>query len=269
VSVRLIGWPFHNGLPDTGGALGPARLLQDRSETADWVAPVDTTLPEVARIIELDRRLARKVSGAVEDGALPIVLAGDCVSCLGTVGGVGSPGIGVVWLDAHADFDTPDDTESAFFDVMALAILTGAARRRQRESIPGLAPVAEERVILGAVRDLEAYQRERLEDSAVRTVEVERWEHDFPRALDELHKRASDVYLHIDVDSLDPSEGVANQWAAPAGLALAQVLDAIAAVRERFNVRAAAITAFDPDHDADGRMARSAGRILDALVDGA
>jgi arginase len=269
VSARLIAWPFHNGLPDAGGALGPARLLQGRSETVDWVTPVDSALPEVARIIELDRRLARSVRGAVQDGALPIVLAGDCVSCLGTVAGVGAAGIGVVWLDAHADFDTPDDTRSAFFDVMALAILTGAAWRAQRESIPGFQPIPEEQVVLGAVRDLELYQRERLEGSAVRTVVVDHWANDLPRALDELRGRTSDVYLHIDVDSLDPSEGVANRWAADGGLAVAQVLESIAAVRQRFTVRAAAITAFDPAHDDGGRMARSAGRILDALVDGA
>jgi arginase len=267
VSARLIAWPFHNGLPDVRRALGPARLLQGRSEAAEWVTPVDRELPEVARIIELDRRLARSVRGAVEDGALPVVLAGDCVSCLGTVAGVGCAGIGVIWLDAHADFDTPDDTRSASFDVMGLAILTGAAWRAQRESIAGFEPVPEERVVLGAVRDLEPYQRERVEGSAVRTVLVERWEHDFARALDELRDATTDAYLHIDVDCLDPSEGVANQWAAPGGLAVTQVLEAIAAVRERFTLRAAAITAYDPVCDDGARMARSAGRILDALVE--
>jgi arginase len=135
--------------------------------------------------------------------------------------------------------------------------------------VAGLQPVPEDRVVLGAARDLEPYQRERLQASAVRTVSVDTWTDDLSRALDELRTRVTDVYLHIDVDSLDPSEGVANQWAAAGGLTVDEVLDAVASVRERFAVRAAAITAYDPTEDHDGRMAASAGRILDALVEGA
>jgi arginase len=269
LTARLIAWPFHDGLSGAARALGPARLLDGRSEDAETIAAVDPALPEVARVIELDRRLARSVRAAIDGGATPIVLAGDCVSCLGTVAGVGAEEIGVVWLDAHADFDTTDDTVSASFDVMGLSILTGSAWRAQRESIPGLQPVPEDRVVPGAARDLEPYQRERLRASAVRTVSVDTWTDDLSRALDELRTRVTDVYLHIDVDSLDPSEGVANQWAAAGGLTVDEVLDAVASVRERFAVRAAAITAYDPTEDHDGRMAASAGRILDALVEGA
>jgi arginase len=266
VTARLIAWPFHNGLPGVGVGAGPGRLLEGRSVDGDAIRPVDPALPEAARIIELDRRLASRVRLAVDEGAFPVVLAGNCVSCLGTVAGAGAENVGVVWLDAHADFDTPDDTQSAFFDVMALSILTGAAWRAQRESIPGFQAVPEERVVLGAVRDLAPYQRDRLEASGVRAVPVERWDAGLPGALDELRERAEAVYLHVDVDSLDPGEGIANQWAASGGLTVEQVLSAIAAVRERFEVRAAAITAYDPAYDGDGRMAASAGRILDALI---
>ena len=136
--------------------------------TGETVPPVDETLPEVARIFELDRRLARRVAAARTEGAFPLVLGGNCCSCLGTVAGAGAPA--VVWLDAHADFDTPDDNLSGFTDVMGLAILTGSGWRALRETIPGFAPVREADVVLAGVRDLEPYQRERLAASAVRTV---------------------------------------------------------------------------------------------------
>jgi arginase family enzyme len=66
----------------------------------------------------------------VAAGELPIVLTGNCFACLGVVAGLGARSPAVLWMDAHADFDVPDDNESGFFDVFALSILTslGCAR---------------------------------------------------------------------------------------------------------------------------------------------
>jgi arginase len=161
--------------------LGPTQLLgayvsQQALEALGWqvrvdcVQAVDETLSEPARVFELDRRLAGHVSAAIAEGAFPLVLAGNCISCLGTVAGAAADGIGVVWFDAHADFDTPDDNVSGFLDVMGLAILTGSGWCALRETIPGFGPVDEEKVVLAGVRDLEPYQRARLERSHIRTV---------------------------------------------------------------------------------------------------
>jgi arginase len=161
--------------------LGPIRLLESgdlaaKFEGLGWAAevdevdPVDEDLAEVARVVELDRRLAGRVRAAVTDGAFPLVVAGNCNSCLGTVAGVGNEGLGVVWLDAHADFDTPEDNLPGFFDVVGLAILTGSGWRALRETIPGFSPIDEGDVVVAAVRDLVPYQRARLEASRVRAV---------------------------------------------------------------------------------------------------
>jgi arginase len=85
--------------------------------------------------------------------------------------------------------------------------------------------------------------------------------------LDDLHDRAARVYLHIDLDSLDPSEGTANQYSAPGGLSCAQLTAAVADVFDRFEVVAASITAYNPGSDTDGRMATTAMRVLAAVVE--
>jgi len=93
-------------------------LLRAAIETAGWrvgddrVEPVEESGAEIARVIELVRRLAARVRLAVDEGAFPLVLAGNCNSCLGTVAGVGPQQLGVVWFDAHADFDDPDENTS-------------------------------------------------------------------------------------------------------------------------------------------------------------
>jgi arginase len=260
--VRVIRWPFHGGLPDIGMGAGPAVLARGLGHPGGAVAPADAGLPEAARIFELDRRLASAVRSARDDDALPLVLAGGCMSALGTVAGAGARGLGVVWLDAHADFDTPDDNLSGFFDVFALAILTGSGWRALRETIPGFTPVPEDRVLVAGVRDLEPYQRDRLERSGLRTLPGAFAPTALRAALEPLAEQVDRVYLHVDLDVLDVREGRANEYAASGGPTLATVLDAVDAVFDRFDVAAVALTAYDPAEDSDGRARTAARRIL-------
>jgi arginase len=176
-----------------------------------------------------------------------------------------------VWFDAHADFDTPEDNRSGFFDVLGLSLLTGTGWESLGESISGLEFVDEPNVALVGVRDLALYQRARLEGSAVRTVhgnEIRKLGLGaaLVPVLDEISSRAPRVYLHVDLDSLDPSEGRANQFAAPGGLSLAELRAALGLVSERFDVRAAAVTAYDPAVDEDGRMGRTAVEVVAAVA---
>jgi arginase len=242
--------------------------LQLQSETIDAPDPGD---PEVVRIAEADRRLAGRVRRAVGEGAFPLVLAGNCNSCLGTVAGLepAAAPLGVVWFDAHADFDTPDRS-LGFIDAMGLAILTGNGWRLLRDTIPGFAPIAERDVILIGVRDLEPHQRGPLEASAMRALPGSSFARaELIGALDDLRTRTARVYVHIDLDALDPSEGRANPFAAEGGLSLQGLEEAIELVSARFEVSAAALTSYDPGLDADGRMARAAVRVATTVARGA
>ncbi len=262
--LRLIAWPYHAGLRDVSMGRGPTVLTQDAelladlgSPAVDVVPPVDESQPEVARIFELDRRLAQSVRDARAAGDFPFVVAGNCASSLGTVAGSGAEA--VVWLDAHADFDTPEDNLSGFTDVMALAILTGSGWRALRETIPGFATVPERNVVLAAARDLEPYQRERVERSELRTVPGAVDPVALGRELDELSGEVRTAYLHVDLDALDRAEARVNEYSAPGGPSLTALLDAVDAVFDRFEVVAAALTAWDPEVDDDG-SARAAAR---------
>jgi arginase len=84
----------------------------------------------------------------------------------------------------------------------------------------------------------------------------------FLHALDELRQRASRTYLHIDLDVLDTSVGGANGFAAAGGLSAQQLEWAVEMVFRRSAVAAAALTAYDPGLDEDGRMARAASRVI-------
>jgi arginase len=276
--LDVIAWPYHGGLADVSMGLGASVLAADERfreglAAAGWqtrvvrVPPVDETLPEVARIFELVRRLAQRVAAARDRHAFALVLGGNCVSCLGTTAGVGGgKDLGVVWLDAHADFDTPEDNLSGFTDVMGLAILTGGCWRALRETIPGFRVVEESRVVLAGTRDLEPYQRDRLTASQIQVVPGALAADARDVALDTLRERVGRVYLHVDLDVLDSSIGRANPYAAPGGPDLDAVLAAIEATFARFDVAAAAITAYDPRVDDSGTIGVAAGTIASHIA---
>jgi arginase len=278
--VRLIAMPFHNGLRGVGMGRGATALAHDEGLRAAFeaqqlrvadvfeVEAVDESRPEIARTIELIRRLARAVRSTTSDGLFPLVLAGSCNSSLGTVAGIGASDLGVVWLDAHADFDDPEENTSGFFDVMGLAMLTGRGWSGLRDTIPGHEPVAERSVLLAAVRDLEPYQRARMEQSELLLVGDEVDESRFDAALAELASRASRVYLHVDLDSLDDSVARANEYAAPGGPTLERVCACVHAVCERFTIAAAAFTAYDPAFDDRERTRIAARRIAAEIASG-
>ena len=276
-SVALIAWPYDAGLGDVGMGSGASMLLADEElhqglsagtdrVTVETVPPVDPALPEITRIFELDRRLARHVARARARGAFPLVLAGNCISALGTTAGVrDGERLGVVWLDAHADLDTPEDNLSGFTDVMGLSILTGGAWRALRATIPGFAPVGERDVVMAGVRDLEPYQRERLAGTEIAVVPGRVELGELRARLDELAGRVRRVYLHVDLDVLDTSVGRANRYAAAGGPDLDTVLAVIGETFARFTVAAAALTAYDPQAD-EGRTILAAARTIAARI---
>lgn len=276
--LRVIAAPFHDGRRGIDRGRGPTTLLDEHAILAgldssgaveiELVEPIDERLPEAARVIEVGRLLAGRVRAAIGAGAFPLVLAGDCNSCLGAVAGIGADDLGVVWLDAHADFDTPEDTVSGSLDAMGLSILTGNSWQALCGSIDGFQSISEAEVVLVAVRDLEPHQRSRLERSHVHTLFGPGFDRrQLTATLDDLRRRVRRVYVHVDLDALDPSEGSANAYAASGGLTVDQLLAVVADVRSRFHVAAAAVTAYDPAVDTDKRIVESSRRIVAALAE--
>ena len=240
------------------------RLRTSGHQVSEVTIDVSAAFPtEVGTSFAVYRSLSERVRAVVAGGGFPLVLAGNCGSSLGTVSGVrgASPNdgsaadsIGVIWLDAHADFNTPETTTSGFLDGTVLAALTGRGWSALTASIPGFRPVPDAHVVLVGARDLDAEEERLLASSRVMRVEAARMRLGGARAaldpaLTELARRVSRVYLHIDLDVHEPSEARANQYAVPGGLAAGAVRELVRVVAERFSIVAAALTAYDPSYD--------------------
>ena len=220
---------------------------------------------EIGASFEVVRRVAEAVAEATSRGAFTIVLSGNCMCSIGAVAGIGRD-VGVVWLDAHPDFNTSDGSVTGFADGMGLSILTGTGWRALRETIPGYRVVPEANVVLVGIRDVNPPEEERLQVSPLQVVGPAQAAERIGPALDRLRGHVADAYVHLDLDVLDPSEGRANEYAAAGGIAAADVRRIIDAVGDRFVIRGAAVTAYDPAADPEGKIPSTAATLMARIV---
>src|SRR4051812_872973 len=165
---------------------GAAERLRSRGhDVVETIVEVATPFAtEIGTSFAVYRSLADRVRTAVTGGGFPLILAGNCGSALGTVSGLraASPNdpsnIGVIWLDAHADFNTPETTASGFLDGMALAALTGQCWHVLTASIPGFRPVSDAHVVLVGARHNDAGEKQVLASSRLTRVEAARMQAD-------------------------------------------------------------------------------------------
>jgi arginase len=125
----------------------------------------------------------------------------------------------VIWFDAHGYFNTPTTTTSGFFDGMALTAATGLGWDSMRRTIPGFESVDAEHVAICGVRALDPLEKELLNETRVSLVSAEQLREGTMDVLvpifDRLRVDDRRVYLHLDLDVLDPVEGRANRHAVP------------------------------------------------------
>jgi arginase len=269
-SIEIIAVPYDSGLPRERMGRGPARLLDGglaTTLTADGhrvnVSTLETRCSfrvEAAVSVDLEQQVAGAVRTALARAAFPLVL-GTCNTAIGTLTALGA-GTGVVWFDAHGDFNTPETSPSGFFDGMCLAMATGRCWRTLAATVPGFVPVPDQLVVLVGARDLDPGERQLLESSGLTRVGAETIRAGDYRALDAaldaLARRVQRVYLHVDLDVHDPGDAPANTYLAPGGPSRAQVREAVEHIAARFSISAAAFAAYDPSVDPEGRTVEAA-----------
>jgi arginase len=281
MNIQIIKVPYDCGYKDTRQGLAPdhfinnglVQILEEDGHQVD-ISRVDAESKftmEVGTAFELNRLLSREVRSAVSSGAFPLVLAGNCNSCLGNIAGVNLEQPGVVWFDAHGEFNTPETTLSGFLDGMPLAIATGRCWKEAAKTIVGFAPVPEPNVILVGAKDLDQEEQKQLEQSEINLIRSPGMDDSqiiksLEAALMYLKDRVSDIYLHIDMDAFEISEGAANHFGATGGLSTDLMEESISRVKQHFKIRAATIASFDPACDTGGKFLEAGLRCARKLV---
>ena len=272
MNVALLLVPYDSAQRGARMGAGPERLVEAGladalarrgNVTIATVEPrADAWRAEVATAFELASAVADAVRDARAAGRFPLVLAGNCMTALGVVAGLGGAP-SVLWCDAHADYNTPETTVGGFLDGMALATVTGRCWRALAGCVPGFAPVDPSRVWLLGARDLDALEAEALRASPIRRVPASQLDAPLAEAAGALPGPRS---LHLDLDVLDPRDGRVNRFQAPDGVRADALVRLCAALAARASPAAVTLSAYDPAHDGDGRAARVAIAVVEALL---
>jgi arginase len=236
--IAIIGTPVDLGAGRRGVDMGPSAIryagLKERLEALGHrvrdlgnihVPLVEQIASPVAgeklryldALVEINLALAERVAAVVAEGSFPLILGGDHSLSIGSINGVArGRRIGVIWIDAHGDFNTPETTPSGNIHGMTVAALTGRGHPQlaallNPEERQGRAVLRDADVAMVGIRDLDPHEREALRASGIQVFTM----HDIDRrglasVMEEAIMRVSvhtaGFHVSLDLDALDPVE---------------------------------------------------------------
>jgi len=235
-SIEIIGVPMDLGAGRRGVDMGPSAIriadleprLEGLGHKVTDSGDLDVMIPETQKVGEGKLRykvpilatcteLCTRVGEALEKGRLPLVLGGDHSLAIGSVAGSSGfyakqgDAIGLIWLDAHGDSNTPETTPSGNIHGMALAVLLGLGDP-ELVGVGGRSPKVQPRnTVLIGIRDLDPGEREILKKSGVAVYTMRDLDERGMRdVVDEAIGLAADgtagVHLSFDLDVVDPED---------------------------------------------------------------
>jgi arginase len=213
-----------------------------------------------------------------EDGYFTVGLLATCPSMPGLVAGLQHSGptreplrIGMLWLDAHPDFNTPETTRSGSLGGMPVAVATGRALQRMRLDARLDPPLADAHVVMGGVRLTDPLEQHLLDESGIEQLSVDDLRTMTPAVfaqLDRLSRITDKIYVHIDMDVLDPREVMAHQNKVPNGPSSEELARLFEAIFTRYPKASAIGFATIPSPDEGGLAIAAVNRMIAGAVRG-
>ena len=234
--ITIVGAPLDLGAGRRGVDMGPSALrlaglgtrLAALGYEVDDFGNVATDQPESnpaspanAKYLPLIAKtctgLAEVVRDAVEQKRFPLILGGDHSLAAGTIAGVSSAyrergeKIGVIWIDAHADMNTPQSSPSGNVHGMPLACCIGYGPPELTHILDYAPKVDAKNVVLIGIRDVDEHERRLVHDSGVTAFTMRDIDE---RGLSDVMEKAlviaggdtAGIHLSLDMDSVDPDE---------------------------------------------------------------
>lgn len=230
--IRIIGAPIDLGADRRGVDIGPNAIryaglidqLQHLGHTVHDIGNLPIYAPEhqsannprlkyLEPIVKISEDLAHQVTAALEANEFPLILGGDHSIALGSVSGVATvhKNVGVLWIDAHGDFNTEETTPSGNVHGMILSALVGLGEQ-QLTHLGGWAPkINKETIVIIGARDLDREEQVLLRDHRIHVFtmsDIDRYGiyTVMEKAMAIAGPDGKPIHLSLDMDSLDPRE---------------------------------------------------------------
>ena len=285
--IALVKQPFS----PTGVSQGPATMANggiqqqliamNATLRIQEVALTSDEMPEYGAWKKLGWALghfADIVTSNERDGYFTVGLLATCPSMPGLVAGLQHSGptrepirIGMLWLDAHPDFNTPETTRSGSLGGMPVAIATGRALQNMRLDAHLDPPLSDRNIVMGGVRLVDPLEQSLLDASMIEQLSVEDLRTMSPAVfaqLDRLEKQVDKIYIHIDMDVLDPREVAGHVNKVPNGPSSEQLARLFEAIFARYPKVSAIGFATIPPTDEGGLSIAALNRMIVGAVKG-
>ena len=205
---------------------------------------------------------------------LPLLIGGDHSAAIGSIAASSQsvPGLGIIWLDAHPDFNTPDTTPSGNIHGMVLAIAAGRGPA-PLVRLMGFAPMVHpERIVVIGARSIDAGEHNNLREAGVRVYDADYvvrngMRETMAEALAYLAtNEVRAVHLSVDLDVLDPKAAPGVSTPAPGGLSVDELCLAATTVGHMARIAAMDLVELTPAQDIDGMTAEAAIRVAESAL---
>ncbi|GAC1615879.1 MAG: arginase [Ktedonobacteraceae bacterium] len=230
--IRIIGAPMDLGADRRGVDMGASAIryagLSDQlqhlghtvHDVGNLIIPQPETRPEgnphlkyLEPIVHASEELATLVSTTLQEHEFPLLLGGDHSISLGSISGVANvyKNIGVIWVDAHADFNTDETTPSGNIHGMILAALAGIGNIHLTNASGWMPKINKDTIVILGARDLDVKEQALLRTHNIHVFTMsdidQRGMPDMMKqAIAIAGKNANPIHLSLDMDSLDPRE---------------------------------------------------------------
>jgi arginase len=294
--VALLGAPIEIGASQRGTLMGPAALrtaglltlfdalgfaVEDHGDLSiGEVAELADAPPDSARhyreIQRWIRLLSKRAYELARSGAIPIFLGGDHSLSIGSVNGLArywreaGRELFVVWLDAHADYNTPATTLSGNMHGMSAAFLCGEPGLDGLLGDEPRASIDPDQLELFGVRSIDRLEKELLRERRVRVADMRQIDEFgvgvlMRRVIDKVKARNGVLHVSFDVDFLDPSLAPGVGTTVPGGATYREAHLVMELLHDSGLVRSADIVELNPFLDERGRTARTAVELIGSL----
>ncbi len=291
MNFKLVGLPIYtlakySGMAEAVGQFRKQGIFQALTLSRDVVddagdaplikIPEDTgpsNLQNLEKFKQASEELAKVVSKIEDEEQRFLFLGGECSLIVGATAGLQNARkrrIGLLWLDSHGDFNTPETTPSGFIGGMCLAMACGRGPK-----LPSLVEAEHPSVLAvnvahAASRNLDPPERVAMIGSGMKLLEMADLKRNgvvatLRKAVGSLEDSSDEIILHVDIDCTDPSEVPAVSFPEPGGLSLLELRQILQIAVGSERLKAVDLAAYNARKDPEGVSAR---RIIEVFAEG-
>ncbi|WP_127551611.1 arginase [Paenibacillus amylolyticus] len=291
-NIAIIKVPFGLGGARGGAELGPDELITAglKREIASLglvlskevrvdcpsepAAPIGRNrVKHLNEVRQVSEKVCSEVSGAVEEGAFPLVLGGDHSVAIGTFAGLTAhySNLGVIWFDAHADLNTEERSLSGNMHGMSVAASLGHTAFNLSHIAGAGAFIDPSNLVYIGLRDLDEYEKEQIKGLGIRAFTM----HDIDRmgikqvieeAIATAGKGTDGIHVSFDMDCLDPREAPGVGTPVPGGLNYREAHYALEILASTSQVTSMELVEVNPLFDHNRHTARLGVELIASLL---